>query len=68
MNFTGGLAGRDDVDVLAIEHSDGWLYEVWIKNHPTHKATPYRGATKYATKNKALEAGEIEAGKLLQST
>lgn len=67
MNFTAaGVNGRDDVHVLALEHSNGWLYEVKIENHPIYDEHPYRSSQRYVSQNDALVAGRKKAEELYQ--
>lgn len=65
MNFTGAVGGRDDIDVLALEYSDGWLYEVKIKDHPIYDTSPYRSSQRYPSREDALDAGKLKSRDLL---
>ena len=61
MNFTGA---DDESDVLVVENSDRWRYEVKIKSHPIYNERPYRSSQRYASQDDALMEGKRKAKEL----
>ncbi len=64
MNYTGAVDWCNDIDVLTFENSDGWRYEVRIKNHSIYDERPYRNSQVYVSKNDALMEGKLKAREL----